>query len=298
MGAQFMSKNIKSPITYSQQVKLLQSRNVLVSNPSECEAFLSRVNYYRFTGYLLPFLDRSSDCCNPPIEFNRIVQIYVFDAELRNLIVRVIEKIEIYLRTQLAYRSAHQYGALGYMDAQNYNRHHDHVKFLGLVNKVISDNRNNSVVRLHIAGYGDKFPIWVIIDYFSLGMLSKFYSDLPNKDKKHIAQELYGVNYQALSSWLKCLTDLRNKCAHYSRLYYCSFPSLPVLRNNPSFSPDRRLFTQLFMLKLLYPEPSRWNEDFIIPLIRIMDKYRNSICIKHLGFPCRWRSILSQYKQQ
>mgnify|MGYP004471236779 CR=1 FL=1 len=294
MGAHFMFKNIKPPTTYSQQVKLLQGRNVLVSNVSECEIFLSRVNYYRFTGYLLPFVDRPSDHCDPPVEFDRIVQIYSFDAELRNLIAHATEKIEIYIRTQLAYRSAHQYGALGYMNAQNYNKHHDHVKFLGLINKAISDNRNSPVVRHHIAVYGGNFPIWVIIDYFSLGMLSKFYADLPNRDKSHIAHDLYGVNYQTLSSWLRCLTDLRNRCAHYSRLYYWTFPALPVLPVTSPFSPDRRLFTQLFMLKLLYPEPDNWNKDFMDPLAKIMSKYKNSICKEHIGFPYRWRSILSR----
>ena len=57
-----------------------------------------------------------------------------------------------------------------------------------------------------------------------MGMLSYFYRGMKNKDKATIAQSLYGVNYQTLESWLRCMTDLRNRCAHYSRIYYWVFP--------------------------------------------------------------------------
>lgn len=114
------------------------------------------------------------------------------------------------------------------MDANNYNAYHNHVKFKRKVAQCIRDNSKSPAVRHHNIEYGGHFPIWVIIDYFSLGMLSYFYSDLPNKDESYISFEYYGTSYQVVSNWLRCLTDLRNRCAHYSRLYYWIFSSIPL----------------------------------------------------------------------
>lgn len=283
-----MFKDVKEPTTYSQQVQLLRQRNVIVSNPSDCELFLSNVNYYRLSGYVLPFIDQAIDKCVVPMSFENLRAIYNFDAELRNLIALHIEKIEIYIRTQLTYFHAHHYGALGYIDSNNYNFRHNHISFMSRIQLCIDENSKSPVVVHHNNVYGGKFPLWVIIDYFSLGMLSHFYTDMKNPDKAFIAESLYGVNYQMLSSWLHCLTDLRNRCAHYSRLYYWIFSSIPKIRNAP-FAPDRTLYSQLYMLKLMTPNADDWLNGFAVPLYRLIDKYSAHILLVHMGFLPTWR---------
>lgn len=290
-----MYKPLKTPTTFQQQISILQSRNILVSNTVFCETLLSQVNYYRLSGYILPFVHKPDEKCFQTVSIEQLYSIYSFDAELRTLLSSIIEKIEIYLRTQTAYYFAHNYGADGYMDANNYNYKHDHVKFIGLINKTIQENRKSPVVHHHIVEYGGKFPIWVIIDFFTLGMLSHFYTDMKNPDKSHLATSTYRVNYQVLSSWLRCLTDLRNRCAHYSRLYYWIFPAVPKIPTGDSFVADHTLFSQLYMLKHMYPNKDRWNDDLLVPLTKLFLKYKGSIKREHLGFPYRWRSIL-RYK--
>lgn len=291
MGAHFMYKNIKPPTTYSQQVNRLKQRDIEVSDSTECESFLSRVNYYRLSGYFLPFINSATDKCYRPMKFETLMGIYNFDAELRNLIAFAIERVEIYIRTQLAYFHAHQYGALGYTDIANYNTRHDHIAFMSRIQTCINENAKAPVVVHHKVTYGGKFPIWVIIDYFSLGMLSHFYTDMKNHDKAIIAKNLYSANYQMLSSWLRCLTDLRNRCAHYSRLYYWVFSAVPKMGGIP-YSPDRTLYTQLYMLKLLYPDSSEWNERFCGPLEILIAEYDSQIFLTHMGFPNNWKSLL------
>lgn len=46
------------------------------------------------------------------------------------------------------------------------------------VNTCINENQRTLVVKHHIANYDGHFPIWVLIEYFSIGMLSYFYRDL------------------------------------------------------------------------------------------------------------------------
>ena len=48
-------KYTKQPLTLRQQLDLLISRGLIVGDREAAEAFLSRVNYYRFSAYCLPF---------------------------------------------------------------------------------------------------------------------------------------------------------------------------------------------------------------------------------------------------
>lgn len=286
-----MSKPLKKPTTYREQIQILKSRGIIIEDTASCESLLSKVNYYRLSGYLFPFRDPVSKTNYIPIPFSQISNIYSFDAELRALLLPVIEKIEIYLRAQLSYYSAHHYGANGYINAKNYNKYHNHVKFMDFINRSIDDK--SPVAKHHIAEYGGQFPIWVIIDYFPMGTLSYFFTGMKNHDKATIAYSLYSTTYQVLTSWLRCLTDLRNRCAHYSRLYYWIFSAIPKMDREDSFKADRTLFSQLYMLKLMYPSRDNWNVEFVTPLRKMMKKYRNDIIKEHIGFPYRWRSILS-----
>ena len=285
---------LKKPTTFEEQVVLLEKKNILVENKDECIEFLSKINYYRLSGYLLPFIRKDEEKCFIELTFNRIMNIYSFDAELRNLLSFAIEKIEVYIRTQLTYHHTHTYGSEGYMLASSFNKKHNHSSFIKHVNSCISENSNTLVVKHHKKNYDGHFPLWSLIDFFSVGMLSYFYRGMKNPDKSEIAENLYGVNYQTLDSWLRCLTDLRNRCAHYSRLYYWIFPALPKIPNGEKYIPTRRLFAQLYMLKLMYPPTENWNKDILKPLIKLIKKYKPYISLKHLDFPYHWKSMLTK----
>lgn len=286
------SESLKPATTYDEQIALLRNKRIIVNDEDVCRKFLSTSNYYRISGYILPYKAKDSDTCFRDTDFNRIMNIYKFDAELRTLIFSIIEKIETHLRTQLAYYHGHHYGPAGYLDASSFAANHQHSDFLDRVNKCISENEKTLVVKHHQAKYGGIFPIWVISDFFSIGMLSYFYLGMINTDKTNISTSLYGVNYQILESWLRCITDLRNRCAHYSRLYYWIFPAIPKMPDFIQFKTDRRLYTQIYMLKLMYPFPESWKDDFYNPLTQLITKYKKYISLKHIGFPDDWKTDL------
>lgn len=233
---------LKNPTTFDEQVELLKKKNIIIKDPASCVDFLSKTNYYRLTGYYLPFIRKEEEKCFIELEFSRIQNIYSFDAELRNLISFAIEKVEVYIRTQLAYFHAHTYGAEGYMNQTSFNRRHNHPAYLKHIESCIHENSNTLVIKHHQEQYDGHIPIWAIIDFFSVGMLSYFYRGMKNRDKAQIAEHTYGINYQTMDSWLRCLTDLRNRCAHYSRLYYWIFPAIPKMPSAEKYVPTRRLF--------------------------------------------------------
>ncbi len=287
----FEVMDVKEPITYDEQVKRISEKGFVIDDINSCKEFLNQASYYRLLAYYLPF-KKTDGTYFKGIPFSRIQRIYEFDSHLRGLISGIIEQIEFYLRTQLSYHLSHAYGALGYMDASTFNSHHNDDAFKAKVAEYISDNKQTPVVRHHTHKYGGKFPIWVIIEFFSMGALSYLFADLLTTDKKQIAAKSFNTSADCLQSWLRCLTDLRNRCAHYSRLYYWIFSSVPKTPQNESFVFDRKLFSQILMLKYLYPDKNKWNNDVSVRIEALVDEYLPDISLKHIGFPDNWKELL------
>ena len=283
---------IKPAATFDQQVDSFTSKGIIVSDKSSCRDFLHCVNYYRFSAYLLPFRNEDKTY-KVGTEFDRACKIYEFDAKMRSLLFKIIEEIEMYLRTQLAYNHSHEYGPLGYKDVKNFSEYHKHEVFKKLLKNIIDNNKRSLVVQHHLQNYDGKFPLWVIIEFFSMGMLSYFYTDLKLADKKAISKSLYDTVPSCLDSWLRCITDLRNRCAHYSRLYYWKFAALPAMPKGFEIRHGRRLFDQILVLKFLYPQNEKWDTVLVTPLQALIEEYSKDIELWHIGFPENWQEYLT-----
>lgn len=284
----FFIMQLKPFLSFEKQVESIQKKGISIDNYDECLAFLKKVNYYRFSAYYLPFKQNSD--AKGSLSFSKLKRVYEFDGKLRALLFPVIEKIEIKLRTVIANYFSSKYGAEGYLDSANFSAKHNAVEFGKRVKSCIHDQRKTLVVKHHIEKYGGRFPLWVIIEYFSMGMLSYFYSDMKREDKKAIASILQYPSDQKLECWLRCLTDLRNICAHYSRIYYLIFTAIPVLPKHEKIKPDneRTLYPQLRMLYYLLNDYYSWLSDLFVPLRNLIYEYKDDINILLMGFPESW----------
>ena len=115
---------------------------------------------------------------------------------------------------------------------------------------------------------------------------------MKTQDKKAIAKRVFDTSFIYLDTWLKCLTILRNKCAHYSRLYNTRFIVRPKL--NLSFNKKPYLFEQLIVLKNLYTNAKTWNNNFMISLSALVEEYVEYINLEYVSFPENWKEILNK----
>ncbi len=279
---------VKQPTTYQQQIAKLLSRGCVIEDVANCERILSEIDYYRLSAYFLPF-KKSDDTYKEGTSFTKVYRIYEFDRKLRNLLFSAIEVIEIWLRSSLSYFHAHKYGPLGYLDTTHFNARHNHIKFMQMLDGEIDNNATVPFVQHHITQYQRQFPLWVACELFTFGMLSYFYSDLLTADKK----QLMGRAYHDASTWLRCCTDLRNICAHYGRLYFRTFPSIPsgfYLDTDSS----RKLWGATLSVKALYPSKEKWNQEFLPALKALFDEYGDTIDLKHIAFPADWATQLQK----
>ena len=175
-----------------------------------------------------------------------------------------------------------------------YSQKHNARSFQSRVKSCVEKNKNSPIIQQSQAKNDGLIPLWVIIEFFSMGMLSYLYGDMKAQDQKKLARSLYNTGVKQMESWLHCLTDLRNRCAHYLRLYYWSFASMPKMPRDFVFESDRRLFSQLLVLKFLYPDRREWNFKMMAVLKPLMEEYERDILLEHIGFPKNWEEMLKE----
>ncbi|MDR0527713.1 MAG: Abi family protein [Spirochaetaceae bacterium] len=283
--------NVKPFLTYEAQVEKICSNGCEIEDKPFAVYVLSRLNYYRFSAYFLPF-KQSDGFYRKGTTFKKIFRIYEFDRKLRNIIFAAIARTEIYLRTKIAYYHAKNYGALGYMDSNNFKAHKNYNNLLELIESEKQKNSRILFVRHHVEKYDGNFPIWVIIELFTFGMLSRFYSVLPTYAQKMLAKELSVATPKILMSWFRCCTDLRNICAHHGRLYYRIFSAIPAGLQDLKKTDKQRVFGMLLVLKTLYADKTEWNKEVYSAICALVDEYNNDIDFKHIGFTGNWRKLL------
>ncbi|MBO6036909.1 MAG: Abi family protein [Acetobacter sp.] len=251
-----MTKQSKQYKTIEELIEILKERGCIISDISFARETLSKINYYRLTAYLLPFKDKESkeERYIPNTTFEKIVSLHEFDRKLRSLLLQAIDCIEVTLRARLArtHVKNHNRNPIAYLNPKNFrytnSKWQDKVtkeekkvtkeekeeNFKQTIEKIILNNRKDDIIKHHENKYGGKLPLWVIIEFFTFGDLSRFYSNLETKDKKEIAKQFISEYIDEnsrpdyLKSWFRCCTDVRNKCAHFGVLYNHPFSSVPM----------------------------------------------------------------------
>jgi len=110
-----------------------------------------------------------------------------------------------------------------YLDQEKYN--------LAMNSLENEKNKNKSFKNLKLSDISS----WKLFQWLTLGTTTFFYSSLSTQNQKSIA-DVYDLTNMTLLSWMLWLTDLRNICAHYDKLWwtkmtrYLSFKH-PKLRN-------------------------------------------------------------------
>lgn len=226
------------------------------------------------------------------VTFKQMKEIYQFDKRLRETLLYYLESIEIEFRSKIAYYHAHEFGALGYKNPDNFNRPKFHREFLSRLEKEIDRSNKELFVIHHKAKYKGLFPFWVAIEVMSFGELSKLFRNLPRKIKGRIIKD-FSVDPHTASSWLHSLSYVRNICAHYGRLYGKKLSIKPHLEKSHMKNQfdNTQIFAAIFSLcKLLHQKDL---QNLINTLQNLFDEYAIYIDLNDIGFPNEWEVLLN-----
>ncbi|MBU2601025.1 MAG: Abi family protein [Actinobacteria bacterium] len=209
---------------------------MIIEDAATAQFYLQHLSYYRLSAYWLPFeADHVTHRFVPGTRFSDVLNLYVFDRELRLLMLDAIERVEVSARSQWAYQMAHQHGPHAHLDSSlASNRHHWEQNLAALIKEV---NRSDETFIRHLKyTYAEALPpVWAVCEVMSLGQLSRWYGNLRPMPARRSIAGAYDVDQRVLQSWLHHLTHVRNFCAHHSRLWNREFTITPLLpRHKPA----------------------------------------------------------------
>lgn len=246
-------------LSLDQQLEKLQSRGMQVSDPVKALGYLHRIGYYRLSGYWFAFRERSGPCCvwdvrndrrqgkvetvaldsfKPGATFQNAVDLYVFDKELRLLVMDALERVEIALRVDVSHTLG-QLNAFAYLRSDLFHhkfsqelsrdsgltRHHE---WLAKHAQLILRSKEEFVAH-NRTKYGLPLAMWVACEVWDFGTLSTLFGGMREAEQDVIAAK-YGVrNGRVFATWLRSLNYLRNVCAHHSRLWNRNIVDQPKL---------------------------------------------------------------------
>lgn len=267
--------------TFQEQLEIIANRDYLIDNKKELEKYLKENNYYRFKKYSHVFRRESK------VKTSRIISIHYFDQDIRSWIYKTINDIERYLRTQIAYTVSKEHSPISYIDKQIFSKG-DYQRYRKEIQRILK--KHFQITEINESNFADLPAFWEIIEYFNYGTLSIFYSDLNTQTAKAISQNTYKAPIHKIRSWIKTSAELRNKVAHYDLLYGQFFETMPASYSKEKHT-ETKLFSQIYTLYILYPKKDKWKEK-VEELERIMNKYKDSIKLDHIGFPDNWKEKL------
>ncbi len=107
-------------LTFEEQADLLMEERGMIADRDDLIRHLQDVGYYRLSGYWHIHKKRDSDEFWEGTTFKRVWDMYVFDRQFRLVVLDAVERVEVYMRTQLAYLLAEQTGPFGFLDPANW----------------------------------------------------------------------------------------------------------------------------------------------------------------------------------
>lgn len=230
-----------------EQIEILNNRGLPTDDRTEFT--LMREGYHSVVnGYKDLFLDAAAtqkakeDAYVHGTHFIDIFNLFTFDRELRSTLMKYFASAEATLKATCAhaFTKAHQDERNPYLNILNYKeKYQKKGKALDLIDEFktavgLNDGdgswRRKSYLRHYVDNHGGEVPLWVLMNYATLGQAFRFYCFIPEGIRNEVAKsysKLYEDSYgepkrihpRMLRTAYDHVKDFRNICAHDERLY-------------------------------------------------------------------------------
>jgi len=305
----------KPPKTYYEQIDLLLSRGLAISDKLRVVRHLSSISYFRLSAYMLPFKkwDKGelTDDFIPGITWDHVYDLYVFDRKLRLLIFDAIERLEIAIRTQIIYQLSHKYGShwqdksdiFKVVTFQRKDGTEVTIDVFADIQRHIREQLASNKAEVFIQHYAQKYnkptnpPSWMSVEIMYFNHLSQICNNL--KERSDIAgiAKWFGLTPEIFCSWLHTINYVRNISAHHARLWNRDFNIVPaklhfsktnVWVSNPETVQRAKLYYFLCMINYLL-QTANPSSSFKSRLILLLDEYKHVAILGFMGFPADWK---------
>ena len=185
------------------------------------------IGYYRLGFYLFPFEKSYPELRNRSHEyiegasFEGAVNLYYFDFDLRLLLMRYLNRIEIAFRTSLIYHLSNKYKSnpVWFISPAVVSR--PYARDFELKVYTPDFKRNPVIHRHHLKNPNDRFaPAWKTLEFMTFGAVMKLYEQLKEREDKIFIAHKFGIRQVVtFENYMHTIRQARNVCAHGLLLY-------------------------------------------------------------------------------
>ena len=239
---------MKPATTLDQQLALLSSRGLAITDAAQCRQFLYDTSYYRLTGYARQFQvdPRTGDnTFEGRVSLEDLRRIVELDTELSLALIRCLGVVERVVRARFAYELAQTLGSRAfYLDRASYlTVMKDVDNFLDKLTSELVRDRNPSVARYAKGDDLSAVPVWVAFELLSFGAISRMLEYLADPEPRERVAASFSEPKGMFASTIHSLAVVRNRCAHHGQLWHRYLTiQTPVIkrerRDAPSFDPQ------------------------------------------------------------
>ena len=249
----------KTAIDVWEQIKLLESRGMVIKDKEKAQEVLLDVGYYRLGFYWFPFETTYPNKINRTHQFREgtnfdyIVKLYYFDFNLRSILMKYLNRIEIHFRTFLIYKVSNYYrtSPTWFADPNIVT-----AAYVRKFDQEVYTNRFKSISIIqqhHKTHINDKYaPAWKTLEYMTLGGIIHLFKALKDKMICRAISEHFKVRQlPVFESYLKTILTIRNYCAHGNVLYDIALPT--SIRRGPAGQMESANYHKLYgAIKVIY----------------------------------------------
>lgn len=167
----------------------------------------------------------------PPL-FQNIVDIYEFDHNLRHILLKYIELIEVTVKSVYSYEFTKAYGATGHLNSANFTDVARHTQIMQKAEEQKQSRLPHEAYLKHFVNdLKQDVPLWAFVDLLTISDISFLYKISPSPVKVAVVNDI-GLKVKGdeiLERFMHHMTIIRNLCAHGSRLYNRLFEQKPWL---------------------------------------------------------------------
>ena len=176
------------------QIGILKSRGVIIKNKKWAKQIIRTINYYNLVnGYKEPFLQTGTtyEKYISGTALEEIHALYEFDRKLRIITLEYILEAEKQAKSLIAYSFSKAHGHKNYLKLENFDtqgtqKYSQVCDLLSNLYRKINSNIDKDLSISHYVNGKNYIPLWVLVNSISIGDISKFYSNMLQKERDDV----------------------------------------------------------------------------------------------------------------
>ena len=220
----------KPHATAAQRVAHLRSRGLIITRPNVAARKIDLIGYERLRIYFLS--RRQLGVANRPFQpgttYQQILRLYECDGMLREACFAAVGQFELLLRNAMSEALSDRYGSHPYFEPAAFRDAGANLEALQSFTAAFTQTKDQRALHYRQT-YATPIlpPIWTMKEFLTFGRAVRIFKSLEGSLRTHIAAQFGVPSDQLFTSWLECLVDVRNICAHHDRLFNRSLPKQP-----------------------------------------------------------------------